>query len=436
MRMNRKIKRGGLFLAVLLPVVQSLCGQSPTVPSQLSDLIHQAVTNYPKLKEGNEYVKLSQVKKDLANSLYMPILSGEASYRYGKPTPSIAFPINGQLEEFSFFPENNYDFRLALTQPIYDFGRTQASVNKSKSDIVSAKDNLENSTNLLAYEVAQVYFGIVFLNKSLEVQQEQINLLDSNENFISAKLKNGDALKYDLLSTQVRKNIASNRLVDLQTLLHKQYQLLNMMTGDSTFDYIHTKQIDDKVFAANEVNPDNNLDIKLIQDKLTGAAWDIKIAKRGWLPSVVANATVGYKNGFVPDVNKLLFNYNLGVGLNVPIFSAVRPNYQTKIAKINLQANTYSLESQKLSLNKDILQAQSDISSTEQKLQNYKLQVAQAEEALNLANARYKGGVITNLELLTAQTNLQDSRLGEIQLEYNLLLSKLALNRLGSVKFW
>lgn len=436
MRMNRTIISGWLFLAILLPLSQSLCGQASAVPSQLTDLIHRAVTNYPRLKEGNEYVKLSEAKKDLANGLYMPIISGDASYRYGKPTPSIAFPINGQLEEFSFFPENNYDFRLALTQPIYDFGRTQASVNKSKSDIVAAKDQLENSTHLLAYEVAQVYFGIVFLNKSLEVQQEQINLLDSNETFIQAKLKNGDALKYDLLSTQVRRNIAGNRLVDLQTLLHKQYQLLNMLTGDSTFDYIHTKQIDDKVFATDNVNPDNNFDIKLLQDKLSGAVWDIKIAKRGWLPGLVANATVGYKNGFVPDVNKLLFNYNIGVGLNVPIFSGVRPNYQTKIAKINLQAHTYSLESQKLSLNKDILQTQSDIASTEQKLQNYQLQVAQAEEALNLANIRYKGGVITNLELLTAQTNLQDSRLGEIQLEYNLLLSKLALNKLGSVKFW
>ena len=45
-------------------------------------------------------------------------------------------------------------------------------------------------------------------------------------------------------------------------------------------------------------------------------------------------------------------------------------------------------------------------------------------------------GVITNLELLTAQTNLQNAQLGKIQLEYKLLLSKLDLNRIGGTRFW
>lgn len=162
----------------------------------------------------------------------------------------------------------------------------------------------------------------------------------------------------------------------------------------------------------------------------------MKIAKRGWLPQLVANASAGYKNGFVPDINKLLFNYNVGVGLNIPIFSSARPNYQTKIAKINLQASTYALEAQKLSLNKDIAQAKNDVDATSRKLKNYELQIDQANEAVSLANTRYKGGVITNLELLTSQTNLQDAQLSKIQLQYNLLLSNLDLNRIGGTKFW
>jgi len=427
-----------IFLAIAFLVCGMNYSFSQTVaPAQLTDLITKAIDNYPKLKEANEYVSLSEAKKDLAYGAYMPVISGDASYRYGKPTPSISFPVGaGVFQEVSFLPANNFDLGLKVQQPIWDFGRTGANIKKSKSDIATSKDNLESVKNALAFQVAQVYFGIVFLNKSVEVQNEQIKLLEANEKLISDKIKNGDALKFDLLSTQVKKNNALNRLIDLQTQLSKQYDMMNMVTANSGYDYITAKDADGNLFNADAVNADNNFDIKVLNDKLATSNWDVKIAKRGWLPQLVANASAGYKNGFVPDINKLLFNYNVGVGLNIPIFSSARPNFQTKIAKINLQANTYSLEAQKLSLNKDIAQAKNEMAATMSKLKNYELQIEQANEALSLANVRYKGGVITNLELLSSQTNLQDAQLGKIQLEYNLLLSKLDLNRIGGSKFW
>ncbi|MCX6198789.1 MAG: TolC family protein [Bacteroidetes bacterium] len=424
------------FFFLMMLTVQMVSAQT-TAPAQLTELINKAIDNYPKLKEASEYVSLSEAKKDLAYGAYMPVISGDASYRYGKPTPSIKFPVGGGVfQEVSFLPANNFDMGLKLQQPIWDFGRTGANIQKSKSDIVTSKDNLESAKNTLAYQVAQVYFGIVFLNKSVDVQNEQIKLLEANEKLISDKIKNGDALKFDLLSTQVKKNSAQNRLIDLQTQVRKQYDMLNMVTANSTYDYITAKDADGNLFSADAVSADNNFDIKVLNDKLATSNWDVKIAKRGWLPQLVASASAGYKNGFVPDINKLLFNYNVGVGLSVPIFSSARPNYQTKIAKINLQASTYALEAQKLSLNKDIAQAKNDVDATQRKLKNYELQIDQANEAVSLANTRYKGGVITNLELLTAQTNLQDAQFGKIQLEYNLLLSKLDLNRIGGIKFW
>lgn len=410
--------------------------QRSSASAQLTQLIGKAMDNYPKLKEGNEYVKLGEAKTELAYAGYMPVIGAEAIYRYQQPTPKIVIPIPGFESSIQFIPANNYDFNVKLSQPVWDFGRTQASVNKAKSETTTARDNVEANKNNVAYQVAQLYYGIIFINKSIDVQNEQIKLLDANEKLISDKIKNGDGLKFDLLSTQVKRNASTNRLVDLQTQLKKQYDMLNMLTANTGYNYIAERDVDPSVFGVASITPDNNFDVKLIQDRLTSASWDIKAAKRGWLPSINLSAQAGYRNGFVPDINKLTFNYGVGVGLNVPIYGANRPNYQTKIAKINMQANTYALESQKLTLNKDILLAQNDINASEEKLKNYELQIKQADEALTLANARYKSGVITSLELLTTQTNQQDALLGKIQLEYNLLLAKLELNRLGGTKFW
>lgn len=423
-------------LLALLLVGNTLHAQQGGASAQLTQLIGKAMDNYPKLKEGQEYVKLGEARTELAYAGYMPVIGAEASYRYQQPTPKIVIPIPGFESSIQFIPANNYDFNLKLSQPVWDFGRTQASVNKAKSETATAKDNVEANKNNVAYQVAQLYYGIIFLNKSIDVQNEQVKLLEANEKLISDKIKNGDGLKFDLLSTQVKKNAATNRIVDLQTQLKKQYDVLNMLTANTGYDYIVQRDADASTFSARAVTPDNNFDVKLLQDKLTSASWDIKAAKRGWLPSINLSAQAGYKNGFVPDINKLTFNYGVGVGLSVPIYGANRPNYQTKIAKISMQANTYALEAQKITLNKDIMLAQNDIAASEEKLKNYELQIKQADEALTLANARYKSGVITNLELLTSQTNQQDAMLGKIQLEYNLLLAKLELNRLGAVKFW
>ena len=62
--------------------------------------------------------------------------------------------------------------------------------------------------------------------------------------------------------------------------------------------------------------------------------------------------------------------------------------------------------------------------------------LTKAKEALNLANIRYKAGVITNLEMLTAQTDLQNAELGQIQLQFQVLLSTLTINQIGGTKFW
>jgi outer membrane protein len=411
-------------------------GQNTSVPQQLTDLIKKAFDNYPRLKQGGELIKLSETERDYARAGYMPTLDGVATYRYGKPTPELSLPLNGQELSITFFPANNYDFHVGLNLPIWDFGRTQASVKKTLTQIQTNKDNLESAKQMLAYQVAQIYYAIVFLNKSIDVQNDLIKLLQDNEKIISDRLKDGDALKFDLLSTQVKTNNAQNLLIDLQTSLKKQYEMLDMLTGMPGENYIAQKDVNDGEVSSVEVSSANNYNIIILNDQLKSSEWDITSAKRGWLPILNGQARIGYQNGYVPDVDKLELTYSAGVGLDIPIFSAARPNYQTKIAKINLQASKSNLETEKINLDNNILQTKSDIVATGTKLRNYEIQVDQAKEALNLANIRYRNGVITNLELLTSQTDLQNAELGRIQLEYNLLLSKLQLNQLGGTKFW
>jgi outer membrane protein len=435
------MKAKNILTILLVSIATTLSAQSDTFPAQLRELIQKAMDNYPKLKEGDEYIKSSQTQHDLAKAGYMPTIDGDATYRYGKPTPSISFPGFGS---FQFLPANNYDFHVAAQLPIWDFGRTQADVKKTLLQIQTSRDNLENVKLALAYQVAELYCAIVFYNKSITVQNEQIAMLQENEKIIADRVKNGDALKYDLLSTQVRTSSANNLLIDLQNSRKKDYEYLDLLAAQQGDDYITLSEISFNTQADDNISSDKSYDILILNDQLKTSEMDIKSARNNWLPKLTGKAQIGYQDGyagttadgsFIP-IEKLLLTGSVGVGLTIPIYGADRPNYRIKIAQINVEAAKYNIATTKMNLDKNILQARSDLDATRAKLKNYELQVDQAKEALDLANLRYKSGVITNLDLLTAQTNLQDAELGKIQLEFNILLSRLTLNQIGGVKIW
>ena len=431
------MKKTRTMLAIFISLFVSgmLNAQSNTynIPEQLSELIKKAFDNYPKLKEGDALIRMSQSQRDLAKAGYMPTISGEASYRYGKPTPELNFPGVGK---FAFVPENNYDFHLAANLPIWDFGRTQANVQKTLAQIQTSKDNLENGKQALAYQIAELYVSIIFYNKSIEVQNQQVQLLQENEKIINDRIKDGDALKFDLLTTQVRKNNAQNLLIDLQNNLKKNYEYLSMLTGQQGEGYITRADITFNTDGHDGVSSDKNYDLIILNDQLKATEIDIKAARNNWLPNLFGQGKIGYGNGYVPDVNKIQPFGSIGVGLSIPIYGADRPNYRIKIAKINAEAAKYNIEATKMNLDKDIAQAKSDLEAATTKLKNYQIQVEQAKEALSLANIRYKAGMITNLELLTAETDLQNAQLGQIQLAFSKLNSTLILNKIGGTKFW
>jgi outer membrane protein TolC len=431
-----------LFLIIAIGLsVNLVSAQELKVPEGLKSLVGLSFRQYPRVAEMNDVVSLNEVKVGLGKTAYYPTAIGDISYRRQYPTPYIPFSTgDGQTNNVHILPANNYNASVTLAQPLIDL-RVSSLLSKAKSDLETSKDNLDGFKVTLAYQVAQIYYSIIFLNKSLYVQQEQLKLLQSTLKQISVKVKNGDALSYDLVSTEVKYTNAGNFYTDLKAQLDKQYNVLGMLTGISGNDYLNDTSFNSSVFdmATDSVVAmayRNNPDIRLAGDKITSAAWDIVSAERSRLPVINFQAGLGYKNGYMPNIDELNFNYFAGLGITIPILSASRPLYQRKIAVINHHASQLALETQKSTLNKDLLNVLDDIGRNQKKLGSADTLIKQAQLAQHLADERYKFGVITNLELLTAVSNYKDAQLSQLQFGYNLLLSRMELCRLTGIRWW
>jgi outer membrane protein TolC len=104
-------------------------------------------------------------------------------------------------------------------------------------------------------------------------------------------------------------------------------------------------------------------------------------------------------------------DYVLGVGLSVPIFDANKTKYNLQQARVAINSLNYETESTKRSISTEVSQAEAYVTSAQQKVKQFELQLVQAEKAYSLAEVSFKAGTITNLDLLDSSTSVSQSRL-------------------------
>jgi outer membrane protein len=415
----------------------TLFAQNPAATNpEVTDLIQQSFKHYAKFREIDQFAKISAQKIALAKAAYQPYISADASYRFAQPTAEAKFPLPSGERVIAFTPANNYNIQGTITGILYDFGRAQANIEKALIE-----DNIGKATTMaaltqVAYQVANIYYGVVFLKKNIAVQDDQIKAVGENLRLIENKLKNGDALELDRLNTAVQIQNIRNRKADFENLLEKQLNLLKMYSGveNPTISMSDFNTADAPVSLP--AATDQNTDLLLAKEKIKSAEQDVKTNLKATLPAINYNAATGFRNGFQPDINQLKFNYGVGVSINCPIYTGGRAKIQQNITELNVLANRENAATLEQNIQLELAQSFADAKTNEQKLNSNKILTEQAQAALKIAQARYKNGIATNIEVLNAQTNVEMVQLSMVQYAYNLALAKLNMQRLQGVKIW
>ena len=416
--------------------------QNTPINSDLKTLINQSFSYFPKMKELQQQVETNVYREQANKSGYLPTVSASAGYSYLAPISQVALPLGPLPYPTLYFqPNNNFNSALNLSQTIYDFGKVKANVEKAKDDIKISKVNLEANRSLLAAQVANIYYSIIYLKKAISVQDSTLFTLYESKKQIDSRVKNGDALELDALTVKNNIDNGDNRKADLQNMLDKQINLLHYTVGQATinttvqtnFDFnVGSSTADSATATAQKLNPD----ILLSKLKIEQAKHDINVNKAAALPVLNLIGSLGYKNGYQPDIFQVRFNYLVGVNLSVPLYQGGRYLHQTKVAESSLIQSQFSLESANNNLQRDIAQAITDIKLNEEKVQNTTSMVEQAQMAMSIAKSRYKNGTIIYVELFNAQNNLQAAQLSKLQYEYQLCLAKIELARLTGAAYW
>jgi len=409
------------------------------VNGELKSLIQKSFTYFPRFNELEQEVEINQQRLDLAARGMRPEITGVATYNYISPVAEAELPFGNQVKTLQFQPNNNINFGVNIYQPLVDFGKTKLNVERARHALQESKENIEVNKTQMAAQVANIYYTIVYLRQAIGIQDSVIAVLQSNKSLVESKFRNGDALKVDVLTIQNNIDIEQNRKTDLANSLKKQLNLLNYTTGSQAaiesgaFDF---QSMSSTLDEATKLAATQNPDFRIARERVQAAETEVLLSKVNQKPSIGLNGGTGVRNGYQPEINAMRFNYGIGIGVNVPIFSGGRLKQQSRIAESAVKQNQLAETSLAHEYRKDIEQALTDRETNRERLKNVEEQIVIAKEALRLAESRFRNGVSTNVELLNANTNLQKIELGKIQYQYQLTTAEVEIARLTGVSYW
>jgi outer membrane protein len=405
----------------------------------VNQAVQRVLERHPAIVQGNESVRAAEARVLQSASSSYPDVTTEASYAFLGPIAKLAFP---GLGEFKLYPADNYDVHVGGRYTVYDFGRIDAAVNVTRSRVQSGRDGVELTKNNLAYQTIRVFYSILFLDKSIQVQNEQIEALQQHMLSTQRRVNAGTATSFDVLTTQVRVAAAQSQKIDLENALQKQRAVLGQLLGlapgvqvqiRGDFEQSTPPATNESLLqAASQQRPE----IKLAQDAEHSAELQRELASLGNKPSLKVNLAYGLKNGYIPNLDVLRGNWVAGVKAEVPLFDGWRTDHQQEEAQATMlaeQAHRRDIERQ---VSSDVEQATADYQTAVSKISISDLQVQQAKEAVSIARSRYDTGTVTNLDLLDAQAAESAARLGNLQALYRLVMSKFEVQRAIGAKPW
>ena len=417
------------IVLILSTFIDGFSQQSVKDSLTLQQAVKLALTNQPLLKQAVEDINAAEAKIKEQNSFYYPRVNGDISYTRIGPVPTIQFGGAG----FTLAPNDNYDAHISASQLVYDFGKRNALVDLVKSYKLSSEDKLKLIKTNLSYQTVKVFFTILFTEKGIDVNNEQINTLKKHIELTTKKVQSGSATDFDILTTKVRVASAENQKIDLENNLNKEKIYLKNLLGWPP---------DKKLILSGNINADSSLfsneslievafqkrpEMKLARDVENSAVVSKQVASLTDLPSLNIIASYGFRNGYEPNLDVLRGNWAAGVNASIPIFNGNLRDAKVEEAEANLKSSSAKILELERQIRSQVEQAEADLKASNLKIKNSELQVKQARDAVSRAQVKYRDGVITNLDLIDAETSLSEAELLRLRVSYDNVINTYSL---------
>jgi outer membrane protein TolC len=421
--MNNRINKKSIYtlLALIISLNSVLSAKSqidkpkPQTDSlSLKSVIQQVISSYPSVKVAEEAIRNADSRIALAKTGYNPVVDFTANFANIAPVTKLTFP---DLGTFQLYPGYNYSASINYHQLVYDFGRTHQNIELENENKAIGEQSLEQVKQKLSLYTVNNFYTLLYLQAAIKIKDEQLEALNEHLQYIEKVMATGAATEYQVLTTKVKISTVESQKVDLIAALTAQQAALNSLLGNGQANnpVVRTELIvDPPVLPADSIlsYAYHNRDEVLIDEKRTTLA-ELKfgMTKLQNKPLLSFEASGGAKNGYIPYLARFTPNYVVGLGLRVPLFDGMKNKYNLAQAESGVTSISYESELTKRNISNEVYESEALMFAAFKKVKQTELQLKQALKAYSLAETSFKSGIITNLDLLDANTSVSESSL-------------------------
>jgi len=407
----------GLFLAF------SLYGKELT----LKELMELTLRNNPELKAYQAEVQAVKLQKEAAFGALFPRLKLE-EYFYKSDIPAQVFTFKLNQEEFKAqdfeikrlnHPAARKDFetRFTLELPIWLGGKIQAALKASEHHLRAMESLYGRKEEEVLFQVYQAYLWAVLSKESIKVSESSILEAKESLRIAKARYEAGTALLSDVKRAEVYLAKAEESLVQSKNYYHLAKKRLELLASTPLGDFEVAE-----LAVRPEVNPESlkslafskRGDLKALLEEVQTKKFSYKEVLSENLPQLSAFASYALHdkdNPFGGDGRGYLIGLGLTWKFDLGLTTLKKAQSELKQAQALEERFRYLKENILFEIDK----AYVDYLNALEKLKSAEARVSASEEVLRIMRTRYMNGLVRMLDLLDAQTQLDQARFERIQ---------------------
>ncbi|HYG62916.1 MAG TPA: TolC family protein, partial [Thermoanaerobaculia bacterium] len=225
-----------LFLVLILPVAVSAqtapppssTPASPATPATtsaepvtltLAEALQMAVTQNPGIGRSRAEVSVLEAQEDVVFSAILPKINFQGNYT--RNDREVAFG-SGE-DSTTILPENDWSYRLTLSQPIYAGNRERKALQQARLGIQSARQGLSGTTDQVIASVVANYLTVLQAEDLVAVEQRNLELAGRRRDQAQIFFEAGETTRVDVLraeadSKEVERRLATARQIREQAV--------------------------------------------------------------------------------------------------------------------------------------------------------------------------------------------------------------------------
>ena len=369
---------------------------------QLSLLINQANKANQTLAQAEARYRAAQGQWRLARGDYSPQLDASLSgNRSGGDNLSVT---------------ESYTARLSASWAPDLWGRVRRSVEASKAGMQSSAANLVAARLNIQLAVAQSYIRLRALDLQRTILEQTMEAYERSTTLTSNQYKAGIVPRSDVIQAETQRQSLKTDLIDLKNQRAIEENSIAVLLGKAPVNYsLAPVQVLPELPALPASLPSTLIsrrpDVVSAERQLAAASAQIGVAQAAWLPSFSISAGYGASAGRFSD----LFDapqaiWSVGPSLVQTLFDggARRASKDIALAQYDEQLGAY--RQTVLDGLAEVENALATISLLKEKAEQQDILLKLAEENERIVNNRYKSGLVSFLEVATAQNQTLNAR--------------------------